>query len=881
MRSGTVNKISTDASGSANPLGGVYRDLVDWGHTLPVWQNELLRRITKSGSLTDPGIAELAEAAIRESEQQQLPYARLSAADFPSTVRVDDGVTLLSVGSLKNVNALRSDQTVTFGHQLTVVYGLNASGKSGYARVLKKVFRARVVDEILPNLRDDPSTIAGKASGILSFQTVDGDVQTVPWTDGDVLPANCARFAVLDAQCSRTYIANNELTVAPEGLELPALAAKEVDRVQQYLRKHAGQHRPDKSMLEGFATETPSGRFVKSLSPTTTSSEIEHHTQFGEIEAKRFDSLLSEIASLKQDSAAEARKRIAVERRNLLALRDYVSGIEQAISGAAVAQLVQAADEVRRAESVAQAIRAIGDSVTRDDALGTELWRTFTRAAIAYVASVTGHQNEMTIDGRCALCWQELDHGAEQRLQRFTAFLTSDAEVNLANAKQTLGELRARIAAVPATPSVSHAIIANNVDSDIAVALTETISSAHARATALLAAHVMEERVGVPPYDSSLLREVDERLKALDERQSSIASDVGIASRLAALEAERTELDTRRLLSEARSAVIAFVRGLREAQRYELAARSISTRPISKKAVELGAKYQTTAFVERVRSELKDELRFARHTPLFAPTTVKARIHMRPIVSQDLKDISADRVFSEGERTAIALASFLAEVSITGDAAGLIFDDPISSLDSNIRSHVARRLVKESNRRQVIVLTHDLSFFADLRRAAKDQGVDCQSRTLTADEWSVGMVESDMPFGARSVSDRIKVLIAMIAEVEAKGAAGENIAARDLAVHFYSRLRSTWERFVETEMLGGVVERLEKEVRPSLFYQIVVTDEIKHLVQEGYTRCSDVIDAHDHPARAGYQMPATHDMRQDLALLEKARKLVREGRKQA
>jgi wobble nucleotide-excising tRNase len=59
---------------------------------------------------------------------------------------------------------------------------------------------------------------------------------------------------------------------------------------------------------------------------------------------------------------------------------------------------------------------------------------------------------------------------------------------------------------------------------------------------------------------------------------------------------------------------------------------------------------------------------------------------MRPIVSQDLKDISADRVFSEGERTAINLASFLAEVSITGDAAGLIFDDPISSLDSNIRS---------------------------------------------------------------------------------------------------------------------------------------------------------------------------------------------------
>jgi hypothetical protein len=369
---------------------------------------------------------------------------------------------------------------------------------------------------------------------------------------------------------------------------LPALAANEVDRVQQYLRKQASQHRPDKTVLEGFATETPSGRFVKSLSPTTTSSEIEHHTQFGEIEARRLDSLLSKIASLRQDSPVQERKRIAGERRSLLALRDYASGIEQAISDAAVAEVLQAAEEVRRAESGVQTIWAIGDSATRDDALGTDRWRMFTRAAIAYVASATGHQNEMAIDGRCALCWQELDRGAEKRLQRFIAFLTSDAEVNLANAKQTLHDLRARTGAVPATSSSSHAAIANNVDSDITIALTETISSAHARATALLA-HATDERVAVPPYDSSLLREVDDRLKALDEQQSLIASGAGIASRLAALEAERTELDTRRLLSEARPAVIAFVRGLREVQRYELAGRSISTRPISNKAAELGS----------------------------------------------------------------------------------------------------------------------------------------------------------------------------------------------------------------------------------------------------------------------------------------------------
>ncbi|HUZ71308.1 MAG TPA: ATP-binding protein, partial [Candidatus Saccharimonadales bacterium] len=315
----------------------MYRDLVDWGGNLPVWQNELLRRIAKGGDLRDEDVIELAEAAVKESEQQHLPFARLSSADFPTTARVDDGLRLLSVGSLKNVNALRSDQTLNFGHQMTVVYGHNASGKSGYARVLKKVFRARVVDDILPNLRDDPSAIAGKATAALSFAPTPDDVQTVLWTDGEVLPDNCARFAVLDAQCSRTYIANNELAIAPEGLELPARAAKEVDRVQQYLKKYAAQSRPDKAALDAFATQSPSGNFIKSLSPTTSSSDIDQHTMFGENDAKRLDLVVGELASLRHDAPAEARKRIATESANVQSLRGYVSSIEQAIGDDSIA----------------------------------------------------------------------------------------------------------------------------------------------------------------------------------------------------------------------------------------------------------------------------------------------------------------------------------------------------------------------------------------------------------------------------------------------------------------------------------------------------------------------------------------------------------------
>ena len=49
------------------------------------------------------------------------------------------------------MNALARDQTIEFGPSLTIVYGANAAGKSGYARILKRACRARGAEEILGN----------------------------------------------------------------------------------------------------------------------------------------------------------------------------------------------------------------------------------------------------------------------------------------------------------------------------------------------------------------------------------------------------------------------------------------------------------------------------------------------------------------------------------------------------------------------------------------------------------------------------------------------------------------------------------------------------------------------------------------------------------
>ena len=72
---------------------------------------------------------------------------------------------------------------------------------------------------------------------------------------------------------------------------------------------------------------------------------------------------------------------------------------------------------------------------------------------------------------------------------------------------------------------------------------------------------------------------------------------------------------------------------------------------------------------------------------------------------------SISEILSEGELKAISLAEFIAEVNLNPINAPVIFDDPVNSLDHSIIDLVAKRLIKLSSTRQVIIFTHSLILF--------------------------------------------------------------------------------------------------------------------------------------------------------------------------
>ena len=65
-----------------------------------------------------------------------------------------------------------------------------------------------------------------------------------------------------------------------------------------------------------------------------------------------------------------------------------------------------------------------------------------------------------------------------------------------------------------------------------------------------------------------------------------------------------------------------------------------------------------------------------------------------------LKGKSPYVILSDGEQKVISLADFLSEIQMSRTNRGIIFDDPVTSLDNLRKRTIAERLIKEALNRQ-------------------------------------------------------------------------------------------------------------------------------------------------------------------------------------
>lgn len=117
----------------------VLQEILAWSAERPTWQRDALRRLVVNGDLTAKDIIALAEICKGDHGLVEKPEARpLTKEHVPDRSGTAAAVSLASIFHHEGVNALAADQTLKFAPGLTIVYGDNGAGKTGYIRILKQ-----------------------------------------------------------------------------------------------------------------------------------------------------------------------------------------------------------------------------------------------------------------------------------------------------------------------------------------------------------------------------------------------------------------------------------------------------------------------------------------------------------------------------------------------------------------------------------------------------------------------------------------------------------------------------------------------------------------------------------------------------------------------
>lgn len=825
----------------------VWDALAEWTETLRPWQRSALRHVVQHRRLTDERIDTVYQEFLAENGLADLSEedAQSAAGSFPR--RPDGGdvapLVLDRIDGLVGINALPDGAAMTFGEGLTVIYGRNAAGKSGFARLIANVCFSRHQPRILGNVHRAESS--GPAA---SFHFRLGGQAREPYVyRGDASHADLGRISFFDRIVADQHVSNETtFEFKPAGFDVfPELARVYGELGRRLERDIATRRQPNEFAQSFLAPATELSALVAALSPNTEIQAIRQYATYGSVETSRLADLDRQLAALRVRDTRSLVQALQETKVSLLRLSGELRSLADHFTFEQIELRNALAGEAKAAEEDAVAIGT--DQFRRPffRAVGGPEWEEFSRSAHALARAERADYPQST--DRCLLCERPFDEASRAHVGTLLAYVEGAARRRADSARSAVDEAVAVLQGLDVdvfeeTTRLFEQI--TKLEPDTATVITGHLRTMGANKDECIVA-LRERRIAA----SSLVvsgADIAARISALDARIDADIERLSAEDQqgaIAELEAERQLLRHRQVLNQLLPSVERWLGDASWCATAERSRRTLNTRHVTEKQRALFQEIVNDGYRERLRAECAalDCI-----MPIELQTTPRAGDTRRSFTIADGRHRPSE-ILSEGEQRGIALADFLTEVGINPAAAGIVLDDPVTSLDLERRERIAARLVAEAQRRQVVVFTHDLVFVNQLYKAADDTDTEYEAHRIERSaDGRPGEVSLRDPVGTSKfydTTDRAKQYLR-----EARDATG---AARDDAIRKgMGALRRTIEETIAKRLFKGVVPRWEDRVIVTKLSKINWDNSLADELCTTFEELSGHIEGHTHTEEA-------------------------------
>jgi hypothetical protein len=804
----------------------------------------------------------LSEKALVADKLASIPKLR----DDASLLDVTTGLVLTRLRDLKNVNALVDGQAIDFNPKLTVIFGENACGKTGYVRVLKKAAAVRTSETVLPDVSQVKTTRQSPTARI-GFRLGQEQAQDVDWKDqAGIAPFN--RIDVFDSRATSLHLDGDlNYVYTPGELARFPLVQQGIEGVRSRLQLDvSAKTKTSNPFLVQFDRQSRIYTLIDSLGAATDLAQLKVLATIPEEEKQQIPTLKAEVEALQTTNPA-AQLKLAE------AVKQHVNTMTRAVAAIGRFDTPKYVNSLQRLQKAEKEY----DRATQESFAGLPIpgllkdeWRRFVQAGEEYLRTLEAPEKYPSNGQECVYCRQPLSPEALALLKKYRDYSNNDLRseldgaaremdalrrswqqgVDFADIDRRVSELSGSGAGISAEQFTEiHDFVGKGKEIHEAVQGHKPIVWADQESKT---ARVLKLLESAQAQNSLLVRDLterhDKRDEALRERQAKLL-DVESRLKLAGLMPHiESMVEQAKWVDKAKIQERKFqglLRSLTETSK--LASEQLLNRDFERHFVDECKVLRAPAVT----------LQFPGRQGQVTRKKAVASGEYRP-----------SDVLSEGEQKVIALADFLAEASLKPPAP-VVFDDPINSLDYKRMSEVVSRILVLSETRQVIVFTHNIWFTTELLARFEKRPQDCSYYDVSREGGKIGIVTKGSHPRSDTVSNlrgRINTLIQ-----SAEKASGETQAA--LIEKAYELIRNICEVIVEQELLQGVTQRYQPNVMMTKLPKInfAALESAVSAINPVFEDCCRYIGSHSQPLETLNVRPTLDILRGDWKKIQEAR----------
>ena len=782
----------------------------------------------------------------------------------PNYVPTNKVIELETLSDITGVNKLAKNQTLKFSKNITVIYGENGTGKTGYGRILKSLgFSYDQNNTVHPNIY---GAIEAK-SAIINFKS-NGVSQIFNWT-GKNKDVELQNISVFNNNCVQISLSDRQLIVSPIGFHLFNIVSSELNELTQLLNTKIALHPTAITWAETLNSGTPQQIFVSSLSVTSTDQKL---TELSCITPAQEQELIDKETELSQLNKALIETEIQNLNSSFIELTSLITKIQTSrtnFTSLNWQKLIDLNKEIATLESKTKTgIKEIAET-NGIEFYETPQFQSFIKAAEDYVKII--NKPEYPSDGEsCIYCLQPLENEAKILLSSYRTLLNDKTQENLSALKQQKTNLINQVLKIE-TNLFFHQSTFGIDDKQITVQPKEILeynTTLEGLKSTFTTDKVVEGSLFNFDYDKYIKFLTDKKEvinKVLDQKKLLLSN---LAIKETELKNIINELKDRKFLSTKATEIKGIISNLKIVKTLQSKANSFSTNAISRKTTDAREQLVEQKFNDLFQAELKlfkkSDIKIELN---FGTDKGKSKIWHRLKSSYTLADI-----LSEGEQKAISLAEFLTELQLDNIKAPVIFDDPVNSLDHRIIDEVGKRFIELAKQRQVIIFTHSILLLHSLIQQSE-----LETNKQANVEFGFHKVKNN--FGITGILDEVEEINSfsyyikkLQAVIETKPSPEQDEAK--LAAEGYGHLRSAIEITVEDDLLKKTVKRYKKGVAfPSLLrIEGSKIDNNKGKVNDIYEKCCVSIDGHSSPEEI-HTTPTIAELKVDYEEFKKVRKI--------